>query len=1845
MKTTLLPAVAVLLFVSSTGAATYLADFNNGLVPPGSSLYGSAAISPSGGFSNSGVLRLTEAVGGQFGSWVINDFSGGAAVTAFTASFKMELGQGTAPPADGLSFNWATDLPAGPIGEEGGGTGLTVEFDTYDNGGGEAPALDIKWGGTEVARSPVPFDFSSANSAFVSVQVTLTNGAVSVVFNGTVVHTNVALPGFSSLSGAQFGFGGRTGGFAERHYVDDVAIVTTGPNLPLTARYGFGLTLSQFNSMLAANAAAGFRPISLDANGPTNNPDIAAVWINDGFTNWTVVQGLTSSDYSNQVSVLTGQGFRTLCVDAYGDYPNERYVAVWVKDAQVTAGWAQVFDLSDSDYNTAWINYNNAGYTPIWLSVNGTNSAPRFSGAWVKDGVGFWTYWGATTAGFAGDVTNILAQGGRPISIAGYGPPGATLFGGHWAQTEQPVWTWNYELTASAFQAAAANLSSNGYRPAFITEYGPASSPRYASSWVQDPQPPVWTIAGAIPGASSSSLAPFDTEMTNFMALRNIERGTLAVTHNGKLVFHHTYTVAPPNVMPTQTTNLFRIASLTKQFTSVGIFQLIQAGKLTLDEYITNILDLSTVSDPRFRAVTIRELLQHWGGWDRTISPDPMFNDFTISSALHVPLPTTPQVVINYMKGQPLDHAPGTVYVYSNFGYCLLGRIIEALTGGSYPAYITSNVLAPAGISDMRLGKPLLADADPAEVDYQDPLRRIVPTVMGSNSPPTVPIQYGGWNLSSMDSHGGWLATAADLVRFSSSFDVQTNSPLLTSNSISLMWSQPPELSGTPATYYGAGWLVRPLGGGTYNAWHDGDLDGTFSYTVRLADGICWAVIFNRRQVFSSTPNFYNIDGEMYNLINSITNWPAYDLFDIVTTTADSGAGSLRQVASVVRGGRTVTFATNLSGQTITLASGEIAITNSLTIDASVLPNGIIINGNHNSRIFNIAGGAAVTLNALVLTNGYATNGNSGGAIFNAGTLALNNCTLAGNSANGDGGAVCNLPGGTVLATNCVFAANSIYGGDGDSIGAGNGGPGGGGAGMGGSIYTEGTALALSGCKFFYNAAYGGNGGNGDHNGFGNDPGGNGGFPNPGLGGVAGLSGGAGGFGGGGGGGAGSGTAGFAGGSGGFGGGGGAGGARGAGGNGGAAGAGGPYGGGAGASFASHSGGGGGGAGLGGAVFLRSGSVTILNCTFTGNLATNGVGGFGSFGGGNGASGQGSGGALFNIDASISAAGNSFASNSASTGQPDADVSTLVTTLADSGPGSLRQALGNATARPGLDIVTFAANLNGGALAPASELVISDDSGPVLITATNLPRGLSINGQGARRAFNIASGTVILDSLTISNCAVPGDIGGGILTGGNLTLRRCTISGNAASYGGGVYNLSTGTALMLDHCTVFGNVASNFDGGLFSYGPLEIRNSTIVSNRCGDAGQVGGAHGFASLLVQDSVLAGNESGPPGSAQPDDLYAPSYSLVSYSLIGGNATLANGVNGNVVGTLGAPIDPVLSPLADNGGPTLTVYPRPGSPVINAGDPALNGAGLTDQRGQPRVWLGRVDMGSVEFIPAGNSVSFDGVSSYLILSNAAASLPTNEITVEFWTRVDTVRNQFSFVLYPDLSNDRLAFSPTRANVTTYWDFGDLFNGGRVAYPTPAGTIGVWTHWALVSTHAGNAMFVYRNGNLEASTSTNRAFTQYSGSLVLGARLDSPQEFLQGQIDEFRVWSVARTQAEIQSAMHAGLCTPQTNLWVYWKFDEAAGPTVFDYSGNGRHATLVNGASRSFSFAPLAAPGTLSLVRISPTQASLVWIPSSGCLQSAPDVTGPWAPVAGATNGQVIVTTPARQFFRTIQ
>jgi N-acyl-D-amino-acid deacylase len=107
--------------------------------------------------------------------------------------------------------------------------------------------------------------------------------------------------------------------------------------------------------------------------------------------------------------------------------------------------------------------------------------------------------------------------------------------------------------------------------------------------------------------------------------------------------------------------------------------------------------------DPRWKKVTIEHLLQHRGGWNCDKSFDPMFRSPTIVEELDVPPPAKPWDIIRYMLRQPLDFEPGARDAYSNFDYCLLGRVIEKISGQTYEDYVRKEVLAPLGIQSMRL--------------------------------------------------------------------------------------------------------------------------------------------------------------------------------------------------------------------------------------------------------------------------------------------------------------------------------------------------------------------------------------------------------------------------------------------------------------------------------------------------------------------------------------------------------------------------------------------------------------------------------------------------------------------------------------------------------------------------------------------------------------------------------------------------------------------------------------------------------------------------------------------------------------------------------------------------------------------------------------------------------------------------------------------------------------------------------------------------------------------------------------------------------------------------------------
>jgi hypothetical protein len=221
--------------ISAPDAPDLVFDFDDGEVPFGARVWGTAAVDPSAGVGSSGGLVLVPAQNNQSGSFVIDDYTGGAVVNGFTVSFKLKIGPGSAKPADGFSFSYGTNLPNAifPAPQQGVGPGLAVSFDLYDNGNGEAPAIDVFYG-VDPAQTPQnltgnilhqPMPLSAlVTSRYVDVVIRMnTDGKLDLLYDGQVIAYHLQTP-FTPVAGARWGFGAYAGGQNAFEGIDDIQI-------------------------------------------------------------------------------------------------------------------------------------------------------------------------------------------------------------------------------------------------------------------------------------------------------------------------------------------------------------------------------------------------------------------------------------------------------------------------------------------------------------------------------------------------------------------------------------------------------------------------------------------------------------------------------------------------------------------------------------------------------------------------------------------------------------------------------------------------------------------------------------------------------------------------------------------------------------------------------------------------------------------------------------------------------------------------------------------------------------------------------------------------------------------------------------------------------------------------------------------------------------------------------------------------------------------------------------------------------------------------------------------------------------------------------------------------------------------------------------------------------------------------------------------------------------------------------------------------------------------------------------------------------------------------------------
>ncbi|HLX60747.1 MAG TPA: serine hydrolase [Planctomycetota bacterium] len=552
------------------------------------------------------------------------------------------------------------------------------------------------------------------------------------------------------------------------------------------------------------------------------------------------IQDAASDAFQTWVERTTKDAHRVISISGYDIGGEVRFSAVSVKDGAAIPTEVR-HNLANDEYAAALKQMRADGFRLICVSGYLNGGAPHFAAVWVKDGkhIKWEEHHNITAEQYQSEVERAKERGLRPEIICGYGNGRAGhLFAALFVES-QDEWFARHDLAPEQYQKLYDDPANKGFRPLCATEYRTKSGPMFAAIFVKEATPMIarhnltetqfhnqarqnekngfhLLSVSACSQEPSAGVEIFEKTIKEYMKERSIAVGTIAVAYNGKMLLEKAYGHRDgARTQLVQADDPMRIASVVKPITAAAVRKLIAEGKLALDTKAFPLLGLKPLpgakEDPRINTITVQNLLDHKGGWDRDTSFDPMFMPLEIAKANGKPGPADQEQIIRYMLGKPLQADPGSKYAYSNFGYCVLGRVIEKVSKQNYVAYIQKEILAPLDIHSIELGRSLPKDRNPREPVYVDP--GVGRNVIEPKSEAQVPAPDGTFFLEAMDSHGALIASSPDLCKFMNAY-----------------W-----ISGEPRKGTGQSWV------------HFGSLPGTFSMASEYGNGVNVACIFNQR--------------------------------------------------------------------------------------------------------------------------------------------------------------------------------------------------------------------------------------------------------------------------------------------------------------------------------------------------------------------------------------------------------------------------------------------------------------------------------------------------------------------------------------------------------------------------------------------------------------------------------------------------------------------------------------------------------------------------------------------------------------------------------------------------------------------------------------------------------------------------------------------------------------------------------------------------------------------------------------------------------------------------------------
>ncbi|MBX2844573.1 MAG: serine hydrolase [Saprospiraceae bacterium] len=596
----------------------------------------------------------------------------------------------------------------------------------------------------------------------------------------------------------------------------------------------------------------GFRLVYVDGYNVDGKVRFAAIWEKKNGPGLRAKHGLTGSQYQEEFTKNKKEGYKLVHVDGYSHNGKAYYAAIWHKNDNYPT--RAKHGLSSTQYQTEAVKNHKDGYRLRHVSGFSIKGKDYYAAIWEKrQGPTQITRHGLTRDQFRSEFKKHTGNGYKIVHIDSYKASGQARYAAIW-EKKKGRYVGHSSLSPANYQLRMENYYYQGYKPISISGHDNAINKGYTGVWEQ------------VGGWKSSDTKQIDQKFRDLMKKYDITGGSFAVVKDGKLVYAKGfgYSNKEKNEIASASSK-YRIASISKPITGVAIMKLVEDKKLSLDEKVFGsgaILGTkygSKAYGNREKAITVRHLLEHYAGgnsWDNNVDPnpdggadddwgDPMFKS-NINDKGHAE--TIGWLLDNRNPSEPV----GTVEAYSNIGYCILGRIIEQKSGQKYSDYVKQKVLKPCGITSMDIGSGYKNKRKKGEVVYYG---------------------AGAYNVRPwrMDSHGGWIASPVQLMRFAVKVDGDpVKKDILKKSTVDTMLD--PSLGGD----FGKGWKIT----GSLMK-HGGSLPGTIAYIKLRNNGTYYAYTLNGRP--SDEDDRDSITGDfnkaLQDGIDEIKDWPSIDLF------------------------------------------------------------------------------------------------------------------------------------------------------------------------------------------------------------------------------------------------------------------------------------------------------------------------------------------------------------------------------------------------------------------------------------------------------------------------------------------------------------------------------------------------------------------------------------------------------------------------------------------------------------------------------------------------------------------------------------------------------------------------------------------------------------------------------------------------------------------------------------------------------------------------------------------------------------------------------------------------------